>query len=56
MILKHTYWNEYFIEYSNDIDDIYQNIEQSNPDKKPKILIVFDDMIIDMLSNKNVIQ
>ena len=33
--------------------DIYKNIEQYNKNKKLKILIVFDDMIADMLSNKN---
>ena len=32
--------------------DIYKNIEEYNPGKKNKILIVFDDMIADMLSNK----
>ena len=42
-----------FIEYSNDMDDTYENIEGYNPDKKHKILIVFDDIIADMLSNKN---
>ena len=42
-----------FIEYSNDIGDIYQKIEEYNPNKKRKMLIVFDDMIADMLSNKN---
>ena len=31
--------------------DIYKNIEENNPNKKQKILIVFDDMIADMLSN-----
>ena len=41
-----------FIEYSNDMDDIYKNFEEYNPDKKRKFLIVFDDMIADMLSNK----
>ena len=41
-----------FTEYSNDMDDIYKNIEEYNPDKKRKLLIVFDDMIADMLSNK----
>ena len=40
-------------EYSNDIGDIYQKIEKYNPNKKRKILIVSDDMIADMLSNKN---
>ena len=42
-----------FIEYSNDMDDIYKNIEEYNPNKKRKILIVSVDMIVDMLSNKN---
>ena len=32
--------------------DIYSNIEEYNPNKKRKLLIVFDDMIADMLSNK----
>ena len=32
--------------------DIYKNIEEYNPNKKRKILIVFDDMNDDMLSNK----
>ena len=41
-----------FIEHSNDMDDIYKNIEDYNPNKKRKILIIFDDMIADMLSNK----
>ena len=34
------------------MDDIYENIEEYNPNKKRKILIVFDGMIADMLSNK----
>ena len=42
-----------FIEYSNDMDDTYKNIEGYNPNKKHKILIVFDDIIADILSNKN---
>ena len=32
--------------------DIYKNIEENNPNKKRKKLIVFDDLIVDMLSNK----
>ena len=40
------------IEYSNHIVDIYKNIEDYNPNKKRKILIAVDDMITDMLSNK----
>ena len=34
------------------MDDIYKNIEEYNPNEKRKILIIFDDMIADMLSNK----
>ena len=41
-----------FIEYSNDMDGIYKNIEEYNPHKKWKILIVFEDLIADLLSNK----
>ena len=32
--------------------DVYKNINDYNPDKKKKILIVFDDMIADMINNK----
>ena len=45
-----------FIEYSNYMEDIYENSEEYNPNKKRKILIVFDDMIADMVSKKNLIQ
>ena len=41
-----------FIEYSDDMNDIYENIEDHNPNKKRKIIIVFEEMIADMLSNK----
>ena len=34
------------------MDDIYENIEGYDPNKKQEILIVFDDMIADMISNK----
>ena len=34
------------------MQDIYKNIEDYNPGRKCKILIVFDDMIADMISNK----
>ena len=33
--------------------DVYKNIDHYNPDKENKILIVFDDMIADMINNKN---
>ena len=42
-----------FIEYSNDMQDVYKNIEDYNPRKKRKVLIIFDDMIADMINNKN---
>ena len=44
-----------FIDYSNDLKDIYENIEEFNSNEKHKILIVFDGMIAEMLSNKNLI-
>ena len=40
------------MEYSNDMQDVHKNIEDYNPIKKRKILIVFDDMIADMINNK----
>ena len=36
------------------MDDIYKDIEEYNPDNKLKTLIVFDDMISDMLSDKKI--
>ena len=39
------------MEYSNDMQDVQKNIEDYNPIKKCKILIVFDDMIADMIKN-----
>ena len=41
-----------FIEYSDTMDDIYENIDDYNPKRKRKILIVFHDMIFHVLSNK----
>ena len=47
------------LKYLNDLKaiskysiDLNENIEEYNPNKKQKILLVFDDMIVDMLSNK----
>ena len=48
-------WFKAFIEYSIGMNDIYKNIEECNPSKKHKILIIFDDMISDMLSNKKLV-
>ena len=41
-----------FIDCSNTMDGVYQNIDDYNPSRKRKILIVFDDMIADIMSNK----
>ena len=41
-----------FIEYSNTMDDIYNNIDDYNPRRKIKILIVFDDMIPHIMTYK----
>ena len=44
-----------FIEYSKDMHDDYKNIDEYNPDKENMILIVFDDMISNMIDNKKLI-
>ena len=41
-----------FVEHSNDMQDVYKNIEDYNPGKKRNVLIVFDDMIADMIDKK----
>ena len=41
-----------FIEYSNDMQDVYKNIKEYNLGKKRKVLTVSDDMIADMINNK----
>ena len=38
------------MEYSNDLQDVYKNIEDYYPNKKMKVLIVFDNMIADMIA------
>ena len=50
--IKHLNDSNAFIECSNTMDDIYENIDDYNPNRKRKILIVFDDMIADITSNK----
>ena len=41
-----------FIECSNRMDDVYQNIDDYNPGRKRKNLVLFDDMIADIMTNK----
>ena len=40
------------IEYSSTMDDIFENIEEYNKKRKRKVLIVFDNMISHVMSNK----
>ena len=51
MCLDKPNW-EAFIEYSSTMDDVYNNIDNYNPKKKRKILIVSDDMTADINNNK----
>ena len=52
MGLNHFNYPKASIEYSNDMQNVYKNIEEYNISKKRKILIAFDDMIADMINNK----
>ena len=49
--IKHLDDASVFIEYSNTMDDVYNNIDDYNPKRKRKVLIVFDDMIADIMTN-----
>ena len=50
--IKHLNDPNAFIECSNTMDDVYEKIRDYNPSRKRKILIIFDDMIADIMSNK----
>ena len=52
IVLKHFNDPKAFIVFSNDMHDVYKDINDYNPDKENKILIFFDDMIADMINNK----
>ena len=52
--LKHFNDAKAFIEYSNHMQDVYENIDVYNIDNEHKILIVFIDMFADMINNKKV--
>ena len=45
--------NNGFIEYSNNMHDVYKNIEEENPSIECNVLTVFDYMITNMISRKN---
>ena len=50
--LKHYNDPKTYIEYSNDIQKVYKNSKDYNPGKDRKVLIVFGDIIADIISNK----
>ena len=50
--VKHCNDPKAFIEYSNDMHDFYNKINDYNLDKENKILIAFDDMIANIINNK----
>ena len=50
--IKHLNDRNAFIECSNTMDDVYENIRDYNSSRKRKILIVFDNMIADIMTNK----
>ena len=50
--IKHLNDPNAFIECSNTMGDVYENIDDYNSNRKRKILIVFDDMISDIMINK----
>ena len=50
--IKHLHDLKAFIEFSDTMDDIYHYIDDYNPLRKIKVLIVFDEMIEDIITNK----
>ena len=50
--IKHLNNPNAFIECSNIMDDVYENIDDYNSSRRRKILIAFDDMIADIMTNK----
>ena len=52
MGIKHVNNQNAYIECSNTMDDVYENIHDYNSSSRGKFLIVFDDMIADIMNNK----
>ena len=50
--IKHCNDSDRFTEYSNTIDYVYEDTHGYNPSRERKILIVFDDMTADIMTNK----
>ena len=50
--IKHVKDGNAFIQCSNTMDDVYKNNDDYNPNRRRRILIFFDDMIADIMTNK----
>ena len=50
--IKHLNDSNLFMECSNTMDDVDENIDDYNPNRQRKVLIVFDDMIAGIMTNK----
>ena len=50
--IKHLNYLNAFIECSNTTNSVYENINDYNPSRKRKILIVFGGIIVDIMTNK----
>ena len=50
--IKHLNDSKAFIEYSNTTNDVHKNIDLYNLNRNRKVVIVFDDMIADIMTNK----
>ena len=50
--IKHVNDSNAFIECSNTMDDVNENIDEYNPNRKRKTLIVFDDVVADIIKKK----
>ena len=50
--IKHLNNPNTFIECSNTMDDVYNNMNDYNSNRRRKILTVFDDMIADIMTNR----
>ena len=50
--INHLNHSKAFIECSNTMDGVYEKIDHYNPNRRRKVLIVFDDVIADIMTNK----
>ena len=53
-VIKHVNNPNAFIEYSNTMDDVYENIDHYNLIRKRKKIIAFDDIIADIMTNTKI--